>query len=126
MYIGLWLLSAGHVSILLHLYCTPGPSPCIYRRKGQGPHTEGEEEGGRAAGRADEQARALSLSPSRTLVTPTASASLLWRRTTRAMVSPPLVFRLAGARNDNFTRRSRDPRGRNADNKLPTGLHQNY
>jgi hypothetical protein len=34
-------------------------------------------EGGRAGGRADEQARARSLSPSRTLVSPTASASAL-------------------------------------------------
>jgi hypothetical protein len=41
MYIGLRLLSAGHVSILLHPHCTPGPSPCIYKRKGQGPHTRG-------------------------------------------------------------------------------------
>jgi hypothetical protein len=46
---------------------------------------------GRAGGRADEQAR--SLSPSRTLVTPTASASP-WRRITRAAFSP-LVFHLA-------------------------------
>jgi hypothetical protein len=46
---------------------------------------------GRAGGRADEQA--LSLSPSRTLVTPTASASP-WRRITRAVFSP-LVFHLA-------------------------------
>jgi hypothetical protein len=46
---------------------------------------------GRAGGRADEQAH--SLSPSRTLVTPTASASP-WRRITRAAFSP-LVFHLA-------------------------------
>jgi hypothetical protein len=46
---------------------------------------------GRAGGRADEQAR--SLSPSRTLVTPTASASP-WRRITRATFST-LVFHLA-------------------------------
>jgi hypothetical protein len=73
MYIGLWLLSAGHVSILLHPHCTPGPSPCIYKRKGQGPHTEG----GRAGGWADKPAHTHSLSPSRTLVTPTASAPTL-------------------------------------------------
>jgi hypothetical protein len=47
---------------------------------------------GRAGGRADEQAR--SLSPWRTLVTPTASASP-WRRITRATFLPPLVFHLA-------------------------------
>jgi hypothetical protein len=46
------------------------------------------EGGGRAGGRADEQA--LSLSPSRALVTPTASASP-WRRITRAAVFPPCV-----------------------------------
>jgi hypothetical protein len=49
---------------LLHPHCTPRPSPYIYKRKVQGPHTKG----GRAGGRADEQS--LSLSPSRTLVTP--------------------------------------------------------
>jgi hypothetical protein len=87
MYIGLRLLSAGHVSILLHPHCTPEPSPCIYKRKGQGPHTGG----GRAGGRADERARSLSLSPSRTLVTPTASASSPGRRITRAAVFPPCV-----------------------------------
>jgi hypothetical protein len=46
---------------------------------------------GRAGGWADEQAS--SLSPSRTLVTPTTSASL-WRRITRAAFSP-LAFHLA-------------------------------
>jgi hypothetical protein len=41
---------------------------------------------------------------------------LLWRRITRAAVSPPPLCSIsrqpiwAGARNDNFTRRSRDPR----------------
>jgi hypothetical protein len=52
-------------------------------------------EGRCAGGRADEQAHSLSLSISlsRTLVTPTASASP-WRRITRAAVSP-LVFHLA-------------------------------
>jgi hypothetical protein len=56
---------------------------------------------------------APSLSPSQTLVTPTASTSP-WRRITRAVVFPPLcsISRQpiwAGARSDNFTRRSRDP-----------------
>jgi hypothetical protein len=109
MYIGLWLLSVRHVSILLHPHCTPGPSPCIYKRKGQGPHTRG----GRAGGRADE--RALSLSPSRMLVTPTASApTLVQDNTSRGF--PPLcsISRQpiwARARSDNFTSRSRDPPG---------------
>jgi hypothetical protein len=67
---------------------------------------------GRAGGRADEQAHSLSLA--RTLVTPTASASP-WRRITRATFSPLCSISRqpiwAGARSDNFTRRSRDPPG---------------
>jgi hypothetical protein len=47
---------------------------------------------GRAGERADEQAHTLS--PSRTLVTPTTSASP-WRSITRAAFPPPLVFHLA-------------------------------
>jgi hypothetical protein len=76
---------------------------------------------GRAGGRADEQARSLSLSlsPSRTPVTLTASASPLAQDNTSHGL-PPLcsVSRQpiwAGTRSDNFTRRSRDPRGRNTD-----------
>jgi hypothetical protein len=56
----------------------------------------------------------LALSPSRTLVTPTASASP-WRRITRATFSPLCSISRqpiwAGTRGDNFTRRSRDPPG---------------
>jgi hypothetical protein len=74
---------------------------------------------GRAGGRADEQARSLSLSPSRTLVIPTASASPLAQdNTDRGFPSLCSVSRQpiwAGTRSDNFTHRSRDPRGRNAD-----------
>jgi hypothetical protein len=115
MYIGLWLLSAGHVSILLHPHCTPGPSPYIYKRKVQGPRTK---RGGRAGGRADEQA----LSPPRTLVTPYCKRIRPGRRITRvAVLFSPLVFHLAPIHlgwdtQRQFTRRSRDPRGRNADN----------
>jgi hypothetical protein len=90
MYIGLWLLSAGHVSILLHPHCTPGPSPCIYKRKGQSPHTK------RVVAREDGLTNrlTLSLSPSRTLVTPTASAPTLAQdNTSRGF--PPFVFHLA-------------------------------
>jgi hypothetical protein len=70
-------------------------------------------EGHRAGGRADEQA--CSLSPSRTLLTPTASASP-WRRITRAAFSPPCVPSRAnpsglGHAATIFTRRSRDPPG---------------
>jgi hypothetical protein len=54
----------------------------------------------------------LTLSPSRTLVTPTTSASP-WRRITRAAFSPLCSISRqpiwAGTRSDNFTRRSRDP-----------------
>jgi hypothetical protein len=68
--------------------------------------------------RENERTNKLTLSLSRTLVTPTTSASP-WRRITRAAFSP-LVFHLApthlaGTHNDNFTRRSRDPPGSNAD-----------
>jgi hypothetical protein len=45
---------------LAHSYtphCTPGPSPCIYKREVQGLHA-----GGRAGERANEQAHSLSLS----------------------------------------------------------------
>jgi hypothetical protein len=41
MYLGLWLLSARHVSTLLHPHCTPGPSPYAYKRKVQGSRTRG-------------------------------------------------------------------------------------
>jgi hypothetical protein len=113
MYIGLWLLSAGHFSILLHPHCTPGPSPCIYKRKGQGPHTRGWSRGrmGRRTG-----SHSLFLSPSRTLVTPTARAPPWAQDNTSRGFFPPLcsISRQpiwTGARSDNFTRRSRDPPG---------------
>jgi hypothetical protein len=71
---------------------------------------------GRAGERADEQAHSLSLS--RTLVTPTAS-TLPWRGITRAAFSPLCSISRqpiwARTRSDKFTRRSRDPSGRNAD-----------
>jgi hypothetical protein len=109
MYIGLWLLSAGHVSILLHPHCTPGPSPYIYKRKVQGPRTRGWSRGrtGRRTG---------SLSPSRTLVTPYCKRFRPGRRITRAAVLFPLVFHLAPTHlgwdtQRQFTRRSRDPPG---------------
>jgi hypothetical protein len=64
-------------------HCIPGPSPYIYKRKVQGPRTGG----GRAGGRADGQA--LSLSPSRTLVTPYCKRIHPGRRTTRSRGFPP-------------------------------------
>jgi hypothetical protein len=41
MYLGHLLSSARHVSTLLHPYCTPGSFPYAYKRKVQGPLTEG-------------------------------------------------------------------------------------
>jgi hypothetical protein len=77
--------------------------------------------GGRAGGRADEQA--LSLSPSRTLVTPYCKLIRPERRTTRAVV-PLIVSPLcsvlrrpiwAGTRSDNLLVGPGTPRDRNAD-----------
>jgi hypothetical protein len=89
MYIGLWLLSDGHVSILLHPHCTPGPSPCIYKRKVQGPHARGW-----SRGRTDRRTGSLSLSLANTC-NPYCKRIRPWRRITRATISPPLVFHLA-------------------------------
>jgi hypothetical protein len=107
MYIGLWLLSAGHVSILLHPHCTPGPSPYIYKRKVQGPRTR------RVVARD-------SLSPSRTLVTPYCKRIHSSAGQHEAAVFPSLcsVSRQpiwAGARSDNLLVGPGTPRGRNAD-----------
>jgi hypothetical protein len=70
-------------------------------------------EGRRAGGRADEQALSLSLANA---CNPYCKRILPWRRITRATVRPPpplcSISRQpiwAGARSDNFTRRSRDP-----------------
>jgi hypothetical protein len=68
--------------------------------------------GGGSRGRTSWRTGPLSLS--RTLVTPTTSASP-WRRITRAAFSPLCSISRqpiwAGTRSDNFTRRSRDPPG---------------
>jgi hypothetical protein len=119
MYIGLWLLSAGHVSVLLHPHCTPGPSPCIYKRKVQGPHMERWSRGttGRRTG-------SLSLSPSRTLVTPYCKRIRPRRRITRAAVLlPPCVPSRADPSRLGYTATillvgPGTPRGRNADTTL--------
>jgi hypothetical protein len=82
--------------------------------------------GGRAGERADAQSHALSLSlsPSRTLVTPYCKRMRPGRRTTRGCgfpsLFPPLCLHLAPTHlgwdtQRQFTRQSRDPRGRNAD-----------
>jgi hypothetical protein len=110
MYIGLWLLSAGHVSILLHTHCTPRHSPYIYKRKVQGPRTE------KVAAREDGLTSRLSPSlanacnPLVQAHPPSAQDN-----TSRASLFP-LVFHLAPTHlgwdtQRQFTRRSRDPSG---------------
>jgi hypothetical protein len=117
MYIGLWLLSAGHVSTLLHPPLYTWASPYVYKRKVQGPHTK------KVAVREDGLTSRLSLSPSRTLVTPYCKRIRPTRRTTRAAV-PLIVSPLcsvsrqpiwAGTRSDNLLVGPGTPRGRNAD-----------
>jgi hypothetical protein len=114
--------------MLAHCYtphCTPGPPPYAYKRKVQGSLTR------RLAAREDGTARAgLSPPPTRTLVTPYCKRTRPGRRTntkaagfpfTPVSLFPPFVLRLApthlgwGTRRQ-FTRRSRDPPGWNADN----------
>jgi hypothetical protein len=96
MYLGLYLLSARHVSTLLHPHYTPGPSPYAYKRKVQGSRTR------RLAARENGLADSPSLSPSRTLVTPLLQAHPTWAQgNTKAAsfpfcgFSPPFVLRLA-------------------------------
>jgi hypothetical protein len=104
---------------LAHCYtphCTPGPSPYIYKRKVQGSRTRRW-----PRGRTGWRTRlSLSLSPTRTLVTPYCKCIRPGHRTTRGRGSPftvfPLVFRLAPTHlgwdtQRQFTRRSRDPPG---------------
>jgi hypothetical protein len=117
MYIGLWLLSAGHVSTLLHppivhlgplLTSIKGRSRALVR------------EGGRAGGRADEQALSLT---SRTLVTPYCKRTALGAGQHEPRF--PLLFSplcsvsrrpiWAGTRSDNLLVGPGTPRGRNAD-----------
>jgi hypothetical protein len=96
-----WGSGSPLLDTLAHCYtpcCTPGPSPYVYKRKVQGPRTK---KGGCAGGWADAQALSLSLSlsPSRTLVTPYCKRIRPGRRTTRGRSSPycfpPLCLRLA-------------------------------
>jgi hypothetical protein len=97
---------------LAHSYtphCTPGPSPCIYKREVQGLHART-----RRVARKNELTNRLTLSRARTLVTPTTSASP-WHRITRAVFSPLCSISRqpiwARTHSDKFTRRSRDPAG---------------
>jgi hypothetical protein len=88
MYLGLWLLSARHVSTLLPPHCTPGPSPYVYKRKVQGSRTRG------LAARENRLVDSLSLShcPTRMLVTPYCKRTRPGRRTTRRTRVSPLLF----------------------------------
>jgi hypothetical protein len=116
MYIGLWLLSARHVSTLLHPHCTPGPSPYIYKRKVQGPRTKRW-----PRGRTGWRTR---LSPSlANACNSLLQAHLPWAQdnTSRgSLFCSPLcsISRRpiwAGTRNDNLLVGPGTPRGRNAD-----------
>jgi hypothetical protein len=104
--------------MLAHSYtphCTPGPSPCIYKREVQALPAEGRK-GGRAEGRAYEQAHFLSLS--RALVTPTTSTPL-WCEIIRAAFSPYVPSRAnpsgKGHATTNLLVGPVTPRVRNAD-----------
>jgi hypothetical protein len=104
-------------------YCTPGPSPYAYKRKVQGPLTEGWPRGEGWDG----VRVSLSLPPTWTLVTPYCKRTRPGRGTNTKVVGfhffaclplafPPFALRLApthlgwGTRRQ-FTRRSRDPPG---------------
>jgi hypothetical protein len=111
------------LDMLAHCYtphCTPGPSPYRYKSKVQGPHTRRWPHGrtGRRTG------LALSLSPSRTLVTPYCKRIRPRRRITRGCGFPLLFSPLcsilrrpiwAGTRSDNLLVGPGTPRGQNAD-----------
>jgi hypothetical protein len=119
--------SSSPLDTLAHCYnshCTPGPSPYAYKRKVHGPLTEGWPRG---EGR-DDTRISLSLSPTRTLVTPYCKRTRPGRGTNTKAVGfpfyaclppapfPPFALRLTpthlgwGTRRQ-FTRRSRDPPG---------------
>jgi hypothetical protein len=113
MYIGLWLPLLDTLAHCYTPHCTPGPSPYIYKRKVQASRT-------RRWPRGRTGWRTVSLSPSRTLVSPYCKRIRPGRRTTRGRGFPllffPLVFRLAPTHlgwdtQRQFTRRSRDPPG---------------
>jgi hypothetical protein len=114
-----WGSGSSLLDTLAHCYtphCTPGPSPYAYKRKVQGSRTR------RLAARENGLADSLSLSPTRTLVTPYCKRTRPGRRTTRRprvsplLSFPPFVFRLAPTHlgwdtRRQFTRWSRDPPG---------------
>jgi hypothetical protein len=127
MYLGHQLSSARHVSTLLHPHCTPGSSPYAYKRKVQGPLTEGW-----SRGEGWDGARvSRSLPPAWMLVTPYCKRTLPGRGTNTKAADfhfMPVSLRLlppsrsvsrrpiwAGARGDNLLVGPGTPRVRNAD-----------
>ena len=87
-----WGPGSSPLDTLAHCYtphCTPGPSPCAYKRKVQGSHMR------RLAARENGPAHkalalSLSLSPTRTLVTPYCKRTRPGRRATRRPRVSPL------------------------------------
>jgi hypothetical protein len=133
--------SSSLLDTLAHCYtshCTPGPSPYAYKRKVQGTRTKGWPRGEDGTTRAG-----LSLSPTRTLVTPYCKRTRPGRGTTRRPQVSPLrlspsgfppsrsVSRRpiwAGAHDDNLLVGPGTPRGRNADNgrwKMDKNIEEN-
>jgi hypothetical protein len=122
--------SSSLLDTLAHCYtshCTPGPSPYAYKRKGQGTRTKGWPRGGGRDG------ACRPLAPSHAdACNPLLQAHPTWARDKHEgrefplftpvslWLFPPFALRLApthlgwGTRRQ-FTRQSRDPRGRNAD-----------
>jgi hypothetical protein len=96
MYLGRELSSARHVALCYTPHCTPGSSPCAYKRKDQGPLREGwprgdEDETGARLG-------PLAPSPAWTLVTPYCKRTRPGRGTnTKAAGFPPLSRRSQAA-----------------------------
>jgi hypothetical protein len=89
MYLGRYLSSARHVALCYTPHCTPGSSPCAYKRKDQGPLTEGWSRGDEDETGA--RARPLAPSPAWTLVTPYCKRTRPGRGTnTKAAGFPPL------------------------------------
>jgi hypothetical protein len=99
----------------LHPHCTPGPSPCIYKREVQGLPVGG------SRGGTSKRTGSLSLSLSRTLVTPTMSTP--WCEIIRAAFSPCVPSRAnpsgQGHATTNLLVGLRTPRVRNADKWWP-------
>jgi hypothetical protein len=115
--------SSSLLDTLAHCYtphCRAGPSPYAYKRKVNDSRTR------RLAARENGLADSLSLSPSRTLVTPYCKRTRPGRRTAQRPQVSPLLFLppscsvsrrpiRAGTRGDNLLVGPGTPRGRNAD-----------